>query len=242
MKMHSINMQKSKIESEKLASIGQFASTVIHDIKNPLTVIKSMVEALKDPDYSEEEKTNYYIILKSEIDRLTNMLNDILDFSKGRLNLMKEAIDIDEFILKLLNTYQKILGDKKILVHTNLKADCRIFIDQYRIWRSIGNIIQNSLDVLSVSGTLTLSTSSTSDSVEISIRDNGPGIPKEDQAQLFQPFFSYGKKNGTGLGLSIVKKIIESHNGELWFETTTGKGTTFFIRLPRNQSLYPAKA
>jgi signal transduction histidine kinase len=232
MKIDSLRITRLKIESEKLASIGQFASTVVHDIKNPLTVIKSFVEALHDPDFSEEEKRGYYQTLRTEIELLTNMLNDILDFSRGQLNLTKEAVDIDRLLADIARFYAKTFHDRKLILHCT--TDCGIVaeIDRNRVWRSVGNLVQNAIDVLPQGGEIRIDAVRDGEWLMLSVRDNGPGIPQEVRESLFQPFFTFGKKGGTGLGLSIVKKIAESHGGVLRFETKLDEGTVFTMRLP----------
>ncbi len=232
MKIYSIRLGQDKLQSEKLASLGQFAGTIIHDIKNPLTVIKSYIEVLVDDDFSQKEKTDYKNRLLIEIDRLTDMLNEILDYSKGDLNLQKEPTQIDIFIKHILQFYKRSLNEKDIQVNLSLNSNTTISIDQSRFRRSFGNIINNAIDALPIGGTLSIRSEKKMYTVLIVIEDNGPGIPFELQNSIFQPFVTYGKKDGTGLGLSITKKIIENHGGNITFKSTPGKGTAFYISLP----------
>ncbi len=231
MRVHSIRFYKDKMHSEKLAAIGEFASTVIHDIKNPMTTIKSIAEILTDPDFTEDEKEEYSKMLSREIDILTGMLNDILDFARGEIKLSLETFNLDSLLIDIKNFYQEICREKGIEINLNLKSNAIIKADKNRIWRSIGNLITNAIDVLNSNGKITISSSKKGRFVFIKISDNGPGIPRKIRSKIFDPFFTYGKVEGTGLGLATVKKIIESHNGEITFKTSK-KGTTFTLKLP----------
>jgi signal transduction histidine kinase len=232
MKIYSIRINKSKLESDKLASLGQFASTIIHDIKNPLTTIKSSIEIFTDDDYTTEEKEAYKQILYKEINLLTNMLNDILDFSKGQMSLHRTEINIDEFLNELVMFYKGAVNDSGIKIHSDLKSGVTLLIDRDRIWRSIGNIVGNAIDALTFGGNITITSEKKIYDLVIKVQDNGPGIPEDIRDKIFEPFFTSGKSNGTGLGLAIVKKVIEAHGGNVNFKTEAGKGTTFYIYIP----------
>ena len=232
MKIYSLRIYSEKIQSEKMASVGQFASTIIHDIKNPMTIIKSIVEVLGDEDYSEAEKSKYLTILQKEIDRLIGMLNDLLDFARGTITLNMQEIKLDEFIREIADFYKKTMEDKKIAFTVDVHSNYTLKLDRDRMWRCIGNIIANAVDVLGEGGKIAVSAEKKIFDVIIKIEDNGPGIPQAIISKMFEPFVTHGKKNGTGLGLSIVKKIVESHGGNITFKTSPDKGTIFYISLP----------
>lgn len=232
LKIYSIRYQAEKLQSEKLASIGQFAGTIVHDIKNPLTVIKSSVEMLSDDDFTPEEKEHYLSILRSELDMLTGMLNDILDFSRGKISLVREPVILDEMLDELCDFYSKAVRSKNITLYRSLDSGVTLNIDRQRVWRALSNLISNSLDVLSEGGQISVRSEKKIVDVRIVIEDNGPGIPAEIADKIFEPFVTFGKKGGTGLGLSIVKKIIDSHGGNINYKTERGQGTSFYISFP----------
>lgn len=232
MKIYSIRTNSSKMQSDKLASIGQFASTIIHDIKNPLTTIKSAVEVLFDEDFTDEEKEKYQRVLSSEIDLLTNMLNDILDYAKGEITVFNEDVDVDGFLNELSTFYATSLRASKIKIETHLNSKIVLSIDKHKMWRSFGNIISNAIDAIESAGTITISSEKKIFDVVIKIEDTGCGIPEEIKDKVFEPFVTANKKTGTGLGLAIVKKIIEAHGGNIIFKSEKGKGTIFYIYLP----------
>lgn len=232
MKIFSIRLSSEKIQSEKMASLGQFASTIVHDIKNPLTVIKSSVDVLSDDDFTAEEKQEFQEILGTELDMLTDMLNDILDFSKGELHLERSEVDIDQMLTELSKFYNNTLHQKNINLELQLNSKTILYIDRHRVWRALANILSNAIDAIEGQGKITIRSEKKILDVMIVIADNGPGISAEIKKNLFEPFVTYGKRGGTGLGLSIVKKVIESHGGNINFKTKKGEGTRFFITFP----------
>jgi signal transduction histidine kinase len=232
LKIYSIRIQAEKFHSEKLASIGQFANTIIHDIKNPLTVIKSSVEMLSDDDFSAEEKEQYRDLTLNELDMLTQMLNDILDFSKGKIQLNREPVELDAMLDDLCAFFSKLMKIKNVELVKNLESGVVINIDRQRVWRALSNLISNALDVLGEGGRITVRSEKKIVDVRIVIEDNGHGIPEEIVDRIFEPFVTSGKKGGTGLGLSIVKKIVDSHGGIVNFKTEKDKGTSFYVSFP----------
>lgn len=232
LKIYSIRIQAEKFQSEKLASIGQFANTIIHDIKNPLTVIKSSVEMLSDDDFSPEEKEQYRKVMLNELDMLTQMLNDILDFSRGKIQLNRESVNLDEMLDDVCAFFTKLMKIKNVELVKNLESGVVINIDRQRVWRALSNLISNALDVLGEGGRITVRSEKKIVDVRIVIEDNGHGIPDEIVDNIFEPFVTAGKKGGTGLGLSIVKKIVDSHGGNINFKTEKDKGTSFYVSFP----------
>lgn len=233
LKIHAIRVQKAQLENEKMATIGQFASTVVHDIKNPLTVIRGLVEVLGDPDFTVEEKLEYQDVLKYQIERLTNLLNDILDYSKGTIKPVKEDLDLSALAADIARFYQRSAQSRNVSIILDTVSGCRVSADKYRIFRALGNLVQNAVDAQPDGGSVEIITRELDDGAEIRIKDKGPGIPDEIKKTMFEPFNTLGKSGGTGLGLSIVQKIVESHRGKLGFETSD-TGTLFKILLPRN--------
>ena len=233
MAVYSIRINEDRIQSEKMASLGQFAGTIIHDIKNPLGLIKGAVEVLSDDDFTVKEKEKYAELLKNEVDLLVDMLNDILDFARGKIILHAEEVDLRALIKDLVSFYQKKLKEHQIRVVTQFgRQKIIIHADRNRLWRSLSNLVSNAIEAMEPGGKLTLSAEKKTRDVVIKVGDTGQGIPPEIKDKIFTAYFTHGKKGGTGLGLSIVKKIIESHGGSIVCRSTQGKGTDFFIYLP----------
>ncbi|MFC1855098.1 ATP-binding protein [Thermodesulfobacteriota bacterium] len=228
---------KEKLEAERLATLGMVVSTIIHDIKNPLTSIRYFSAILGETTANPDEKKTYVNIIDSETDRLVGMIEDILLFARGgdsSLNMKLCSINdlLDEVCVVLRMNFKD--NNIRVLKEVNCKADT--LIDEEKIKRVLYNLSYNARDALKSGGKLILSASENKGTLNISVSDTGNGIPEKIIDTIFAPFVTHGKKRGTGLGLAISKKIIEDHDGELSFITKKNKGTTFTITLPLNSN------
>ncbi|MCB1314938.1 MAG: GAF domain-containing protein, partial [Leptospiraceae bacterium] len=223
-------------DQNRLARIGQTASSVIHDLKNPMSVIKLYAEMSDDESVGREKRQGYLQNISREVESLGDMLYEILDFAGGDSGLHMEPVALDELIETILEFKAPDMDARAIKVELNLNCSEMIMASGKRLRRAIGNLIQNAAEALeqTVQSERTIRIETTYDHpyVQIAISDNGPGIPEKIRSGLFAAFVTHGKDSGTGLGLSIVKNIIESHWGSIVFESETGAGTTFRITLP----------
>jgi two-component system NtrC family sensor kinase len=171
-----------------------------------------------------------------EATRITKSIRHLLNFSRP-LRIQKESHNINDVINEIIKNSKFVTGDKKIVFKKNLNDIKDFQFDLAQIRETISNIITNAIQAIPSSGEIKIKTGVENNCAVIDITDNGPGISKENLDKIFQPFFSskeYGK--GTGLGLSIAKRIIKEHNGEINARSTVGKGATFTISLPLDQS------
>lgn len=221
--------QEKLIRSEKLAIVGQLASSVGHDLRNPLGVIKNSIYYLNMKLKGGDEKIKKHLnILESEINRSSQIINDLLDFSrKGLLSL--EKADINSTIheeLDRMNLPENITVE--IRMDENLPE---IFIDPIQIKRIFSNIFINAVQAMPEGGRLTINTRVQDEFAEISFTDTGEGIVKENIKKIFDPLFTT-KAKGIGLGLAIANSIVERHNGKVEVVSRVGEGTTFTVKLP----------
>ncbi|HSB83986.1 MAG TPA: HAMP domain-containing sensor histidine kinase [Nitrosarchaeum sp.] len=215
-----------KLRLEKFATIGKIGSSIAHDLRNPLTVIKGSIEILKmrknDMDES-FEKTQYKKIYDS-INKITYFTNDILDYVRTA-ELNKEAFNFSEII-------QNSLHDITIPNHIEIKLpihDCKINADKIKLGTVITNLIKNSIDELDKNGTITMNLKETSNHVIFSITDTGNKLLEKDLSKIFEPLYTT-KQMGTGLGLASCKRIVELHGGKI---AASINPTTFTISLPK---------
>jgi signal transduction histidine kinase len=215
--------------SNKFTLVGEMSSKMVHDIKNPLTVIKVQVDLLK-LRYSKEEDAT----LLNSLDRMAHAVNGITNHINDILNFIRETPSTFESnsILKILNESISYV-DKPDNVSINLPPnDLTISCDATKLQRVFTNIIANSIQALEKGGTITAQISEQDDDAIVQLSDTGPGIPTEVLSKIFEPLFTT-KKDGTGLGLSTCKKIIEEdHNGSI---SAKNNPTTFVIKLPKTQ-------
>jgi signal transduction histidine kinase len=220
--------------ADQLASVGELASSIAHEIKNPLAGISGAIQILARDDQSKSKKEIFDEILK-QINRVNKTIADLLSFSKPSPLVMVVG-NINRLIKETLILIEQQTKQNGINTELNLDPDVpNIEFDDKQIQQALLNLMLNAVQAMPNGGTLSISTKAyflnTRDYVLIQIKDTGTGIPQEYLNKIFDPFFTT-KPNGTGLGLTIVKRIISEHNGKISIETFPQKGTTVTIELP----------
>ena len=224
--------QDELIKKERLAAIGQMASVVGHEIRNPLAVINNSTYFIKTK-LSHAGDVNpkvekHIAIIESEIKQANGIINEILGFARTK--------ELNPTI-KPLNTYMEDLimsfpFPKHIEFVKEFTSENPIVnVDTDELTQAIRNLMRNGIEVMPEKGTLTMRTEIEGDFVRIDIQDSGTGIPKDVLDKIFAPFFTT-KARGTGLGLAVVKKVIDRHNGRVEASSEVGKGTCFKLFLP----------
>jgi signal transduction histidine kinase len=224
------------IQSEKLASLGQLAAGVAHEINNPLTNILLDAEALQRRCGSEEEKRRAEEIIE-QVEVVKRIVHNLLEFSRQVEPEIRE-VDVEELIDKTLSMLSHQLRD--IRIEKNLITGLKIKGDLNQLEHVLLNIFLNAIQAMPGGGKLRIDVKSPDGSVEIHITDTGIGIPQEDIGKIFDPFFTTKKiGEGTGLGLSIAMGIVQRHKGEIRVKSKVGKGSTFIVKLPAGDDAGP---
>lgn len=221
------------LKKEKLHLIGEMASTIIHDFKNPITAIQLSAELIAHKHHDDPTQNRTRIIIQ-QAQRIVTMVQELLDFARENFNLKKEIQTVAELFEQFHSLNEDFFEQSGVKVVMN-PISSKIEVDSGRLLRVFQNLVTNAIEAMHGKGDLTISARENGEWVEIRIQDTGPGIPEEIRNSLFEPFVTFGKKDGTGLGMAIVKAIVEAHRGQIFFETETGKGTTFFVRLPKSK-------
>jgi signal transduction histidine kinase len=219
------------VQSERLTAVGRMASTIIHDIKNPMGTMRLYAQVLKTKA-GNEEAANMADEIMRQIDRFVSMTQEILDFSRGVSVTNIEEVEIGDFIDKTLTLIEKDCMKRHIQVEKNITYTGKIKFDPDKMMRVIYNIAGNAADAMPDGGKFKISTFKIGNMLKIEFTDTGKGMTDEIKSKIFEPFFTAGKKHGTGLGMSIVKKIVDDHQGKIEIESEPGKGTTMRIELP----------
>ncbi|MBI5022437.1 MAG: cache domain-containing protein [Ignavibacteriales bacterium] len=223
--------------SEKLASLGKLAAGVAHEINNPLTgILTNSSLLLDDLPASDPRREDIDVIVKETI-RCREIVKRLLDFAR-QTKPQKQIVNINEIIENIILLVRNQTSFRNIQMQRNLHENLpEIMADRDQIQQVFINIIINASEAMSKGGLLSISTaiSPVKDSLIITFKDNGPGIPENIREKIFDPFFTT-KEQGTGLGLSISYGIIEQHGGEINVESSSGQGTTFIIQLPINST------
>lgn len=228
-------MEKDLMQAQRLAIIGEIAAKTAHEIRNPLNAIEGAAHFLLD-EYKEDPKLQKYLgLIKDQIARLDKVTTDLLGASKPRIARGEKTL-INSVILKSIDVAEYIARDKKISMELYIDERIpKISFDEEKIQQVLINILKNACDAVHEKGTIEvvghLRQRKGEKFVEISILDNGVGMPGKDSEKVFDSFYTT-KKNGTGLGLAIVKDIMKSHGGYVLFEGQPSGGTCVSVGLP----------
>jgi len=229
-------LAEDNLTKERLSVVGNMASSIIHDIKNPITSIKGLAEIIAMGDSENQEHAK--VILKS-VNRIMTMTEELLDFSKGiEKSIQFEKVNCQNFFSEIFSSIEQSLNQSEINFKFSFHSQGNFEINQDKIQRAIYNISGNAQDAMESGGTLSINVKNSDDgnNITILISDTGKGMPKNIQETLFEPFITYGKKNGTGLGMAITKKIIDMHKGSISVKSRENEGTQFEIILPKHQT------
>jgi len=241
----SYNAMAEKIEHFD-QSRSQFVSNASHELKTPLTTMKILLENLiYQPDMPAELREEFMQDMNHEIDRLTSVVTDLLtltqsDSHQTPLHLTQGDLSslAQDAVHLLLPAAQKRSQTLEAQIAPGVIAAC----DQGKVSQIIHNLIDNALKYTPDGGLITVSLASERSHAVLTVRDNGVGIPEEDQKHIFDRFYRVDKARsratgGTGLGLSIVREMVTMHGGEITVESEPGKGSAFTVRLPLKQEV-----
>jgi PAS domain S-box-containing protein len=228
-------MQEQMMITDRLASIGELAAGIAHELNNPLTGIIGFSELLQRKQLPEDIKSDLDII-DSEAKRTAHIVRNLLAFAR-RHPQEKHAVDINKAIQEILELRSYQQKTHNIKVKTEFVTDLpEVMANAFQLQQVFMNIIINAEHFMTEAhdgGNLTISSRRIDHSVQISIADDGPGMSKENLQHVFDPFFTTKEvRKGTGLGLSICHGIINEHGGYIYAESELGKGATFFVELP----------
>ncbi len=214
------------IRTEKMASVGQLSSRLVHDLRNPLSVIKSTVELLKINNKTMDETTSKkFERIESAMKKISYQIEDVLDFVRqSELHLKRQSV---EEILK--STLAGIDIPKEVKIKLNSQKII-INCDSRKIEAVFINIITNASQAMDGKGEIKIKVVEDGEDALIKFEDSGPGMPKSVMQKIFDPLFTT-KDTGTGLGLSICKNIVEQHGGNI---EVSSPPTVFAVRLPKN--------
>ena len=214
------------IKTEKMASVGQLSSRLVHDLRNPLSVVKSTIELLKLGDKNMDQKTELkFQRIETAMKKISYQIEDVLDFVRqSELHLKRQSISD---IIKSTISGLDIPKEVKIKFNPqNVVVNC----DSRKIEAVFSNIVTNSSQAMNGKGEIKIKVVEDEDDALIKFEDAGPGMTKSVMEKIFDPLYTT-KDIGTGLGLSICKNIIEQHGGDI---EVSSPPTVFTVRLPKN--------
>jgi len=225
------NKQRALVRVRSLAAVGKAVSEIAHDMKTPLMAIGGFAEQVfkkLEPDNPDRKKLGLVI---QETAHLESMVKEMLDFGKP-IELHFTEIDFNELVSDSVKIAQPMAAENGVGLETDLAPSLpSVLLDASRLKQVLSNLISNAIQASTAGEDVRVRTRVNSPGVVLEVVDHGGGIAKEYRENIFHPFFST-KRGGTGLGLGIVKKIVETHGGDVFFRANQEKGVTFTVRLP----------
>ncbi len=219
--------------SDRLKAVATLAAGMAHEIKNPLTGIKTFTEYLDKNKDNPEFIEKFKKIVGAEVDKINNIVHQLLDFAKPAPLSLKEC-SINQILDETLALLSSDLLKHNIILEKEFKAEnAKIMADFNQLKQAFLNILLNSIQAMPNGGTLKVGTSLYLDRIKIIIEDTGIGISEKDLPHIFDPFYTTTDE-GTGLGLSITHGIIKEHNGRIDVESKVGVGSKFVVSFPHS--------
>ncbi len=222
------------VQAERLALVGRFARSIVHDFKNPLNIIGISADIAALETTPREMRASSCARIRRQVERLSNMISELLEFTRGSGTAVVLArVNFAEYVTPLIEELRTELQARSVqLVTANEPPSVMVSIDPRRLTHVFHNLVNNACDAMPEGGTLTVRFQQTDQEMETSVQDSGKGIAPEIASRLFEAFATYGKPSGTGLGLSICKRIIDDHRGRISARNTDAGGAVFSFTLP----------
>ncbi|MEW6185133.1 MAG: ATP-binding protein [Thermodesulfobacteriota bacterium] len=218
-------------DQDHLAVLGEAAATIAHELKNPVVTIGAYVQKLQKKTNPEDPNQERLSVIHRECQRIEIMLQDMVHFSRP-IKPDFNVADVNRLIQEVLNLIQPRAEQKQVRLLSRLGENLPpIQADQNRLTQVLHNLILNAIQASDLEQGVLISTTKQKGQIIIEVADQGCGIPESHQEKVFAPFFST-KREGTGLGLAFSKRIIELHQGRLYFRPNRPQGTVFYVALP----------
>ncbi|MBU6411596.1 MAG: cyclic nucleotide-binding domain-containing protein, partial [Verrucomicrobia bacterium] len=222
------------VQAERLAVLGNFARSIIHDLKTPLTVISLSADVICMEGVTVERRAQACDRIRKQVQRLSDMAEDVLDFTRaGPLEAGLARMNYGGFVGGILPELRTDAETRSVEIQADSPpAAVEVRIEPHRLQRVFLNLVHNAMDVMPLGGKIFIRFHADADEIATEVEDTGAGIAPEVAARLFQPFATHGKRHGTGLGLSFCKKTVEDFGGRIWVRQLPRHGAIFCFALP----------
>ncbi len=227
--------QQRVVAAERLAAIGRMSAMIVHDLRNPLAVIRSsggeLVRQSGDDKRDEFGELGQEILAEAErMQRMCTELLEIARASEGNANFAEHALD--EVVTATLDQISRDASRAGVRIERDLQCEARLEMNEDSLRRALLNLARNAIEAMPEGGLLRVESRRQGEEVVLALVDSGRGVPEKIRDRIFEPFVSSGKPGGSGLGLAVVMKVVEDHGGTIEVSEPEGGGTAFHLRLP----------
>lgn len=227
----TVFLNKKLIKAKKMEIVSHLASSISHEVRNPLAVVRGFLQLMEQSEISEKERKNYLKISITEIDRANDIIRNYLTFAKPSLESI-EILDIQEELMRAINIITPLANMNCVEIKTKFDYPYQIKGEAQLFQQCLLNITKNCLEAMPQGGKLFIETKRKKMELRIEITDNGQGMTEEQLSRLGEPYFTTKGQHGTGLGMMTAIQIIKMMNGRISVESKLNKGTTFYIYFP----------
>ncbi len=218
------------IRRERIETIGQLSTSIVHDLRNPLAAIYAGAEMLVDSNLPEEQTRRLAKNIYRASRGIQDMLQELLDVVRGKSS-GSEMCSLREVIAAAWDTVAPVAESRKIELIAKVPDGLECSMERARMERVFSNLFENAIEAMRSGGRISIGSEANGENILVRVEDSGPGISPALRGRLFQPFVTVGKKNGLGLGLALSRQTLLDHGGDLWLDAD-GPGARFCLRLP----------
>ena len=231
----NVRLERKLAEGERLAALGQMAATVAHEVKNPLSAIKSIAQVMSEDEALKEQHTRDLTLIVGETDRLNTTVSQLLSFARAQTPAAAPS-RANEIVHGVVNLFRADADERKIELCAVASVDTALDgVQTAAVRDALSNLVLNALQATPRGGSINVQATATAGEVVFAISDTGPGVPEHMREKIWQPFFTT-RQRGTGLGLAIVRKRMQEAGGSArLIPSQNGEGARFELRVPRKK-------
>jgi signal transduction histidine kinase len=236
--------QAELLRSERLATVGRMAGSIVHDLRNPLATLTTAAEMLSRDGLAADRRETLIASQLRAAERMNAMLGELLAFARGNYQLRLERLSLADIVARAERGVNAHLAHANVVIESSVAPDLFVRADAERLRRVFENLLANAVEAMPQGGRVQVSASTNGDAgrVRVDVIDTGGGVPEEMRERLFEPFVSHGKLGGTGLGLAIAKGLVEAHGGRIGLEAAGAPGADFYVELPLDEEVGSRKS